>query len=99
MARLESLRHRLVELERGLGLVKLADGTPFKPGSGLAPMLAHARLNRDLGRAARLSDFSPEEQERLQSYAKWAPDSAEHGQVSILITDLARSLCDEDRSI
>lgn len=93
MARLESLRHRLAGLERDLGLVKLADGTLFKPVIGLDLMLAHARLSRYLGRAAKLSDFSPEDQELLRCYARWTPDRAEWGQVSILITDLARSLC------
>jgi hypothetical protein len=93
MARLESLRHRLGELESGLGLVKLTDGSLFKQGSGLDLMLANARLSRDLRRAAKLSDFSPEDQVLLRCYARWTPDRTEWGQVSILITDLARSLC------
>lgn len=93
MARLDSLCHRLEELESGLGLVELPDGTLFKPGSGLDLMIMHARLCRDLRREAELSDFSPEDQELLKSYAKWTPDGTEWGQVSILITDLARRLC------
>jgi hypothetical protein len=93
MARLDSLRHRLGALESSLGLVELEDGSLFKPGSGLDLMLANARLGRDLGRAARLSDFSHEDQELLRCYSRWTPDRAEWGQVSILITDLARSLC------
>lgn len=93
MARLDSLRHRIGELESGLGLIELSDGTLFKPGSGLNLMLAHARLCRDLGRDAKISDFSPEDQELLRNYAKWTPDRAEYGQISILITDLARRLC------
>lgn len=94
MARLDSLRHRLGELETGLGLVELADGTLFKPDSGLDLMLTHARLCRDLGRDAEISDFSPGDQESLRNYAKWTPDRAEYGQISILITELARSLCE-----
>ena len=93
MARLDSFRHRLGELESSLGLVELVDGTLFRPGSGLDLIRDHARLSRDLGRAARLSDFSPADQDRLRCYARWTPDQAEWGQVSILITDLARSLC------
>ena len=93
MARLDSLHHRLEELESGLGLVELADGTLFKPGSGLDRMLMHVRLCRNLEREAELSDFSPGDQELLKSYAKWTPDRAEWGQISILITDLARRLC------
>jgi hypothetical protein len=76
MARLDSLRHRLVELKSGLGLVELADGSLFKPGSGLDLMLAHARLSRDLRRAAKLSDFSPADQELLRCYARWTPDGS-----------------------
>jgi hypothetical protein len=94
MARLDSLRHRLRELESGLGLVELADGTLFKPDSGLDLMLTHMRLTRNLGRDAQLSDFSPGDQELLRNYAKWTPDRAKWGQVSILITDLARKLCE-----
>ena len=93
MERLDSLHHRLEELESGLGLVQLADGTLFKPGSGLNIMLMHARLFRDLGKEAELSDFSPGDQELLKCYTKWTPDRAEWGQISILITDLARKLC------
>jgi len=93
MARLDSLRHRLEELENGLGLVELSDGTLFKPGSGLDLMLMHARLCRNLGKEVELSYFSPEDQELLKSYAKWNPDRAEWGQISIMITDLARRLC------
>ena len=66
MARLDSLCHRLEELESGLGMVELADGTLFKPGSGLDLMLMHARLCRDLGRDAEISDFSPGDQELFE---------------------------------
>lgn len=93
MTRLDSLRHRIGELESGLGLVELSDGTLFKPGSGLDLMLTHARLCTNLGREAELSDFSPGDQELLKSYSKWAADRAEWGQIPILITDLARRLC------
>jgi hypothetical protein len=93
VARLDSLRHRLVDLESGLGVVELADGTLFKPGCGLDLMLMHARLCRDLGRDAEISDFSPGDQEVLGNYAKWTSDRAKWDQISILITDLARRLC------
>jgi hypothetical protein len=93
MVRLDSLCHRLEELESGLGMVELADGTLFKPGSGLDLMLMHARLCRDLGRDAKVSDFSLGDQELLRNYAKWTPDRSEWGQISILIADLARRLC------
>ena len=53
MARLDSLRHRLGDLERGHCLVKLTDGTLFKPGSGLDLLRMNLRLSRDLGRDAR----------------------------------------------
>jgi hypothetical protein len=56
-------------------------------------MLTHIRLCRDLGREAELSDYNPGDQVLLKSYAKWIPDRAEWGQISILITDLARRLC------
>ena len=92
MVRLDSLHHRLGELENGLGLVELADGTLFKTGCGLGLMLMHARLCRNLGRDAELSDFSQGDRELLKSYAKWTPDRTEWGQISILITDLARRL-------
>jgi hypothetical protein len=92
MDRLDSLRHRIEELESGLGLVELADGALFKPGSGLGLMLTYIRLCRDLERKAELSDFNPGDQVLLKSYAKWTPDRTEWGQISILITDLARRL-------
>ena len=95
MARLDSLRHRLGDLECGLGLVELTDGTLFKPGSGLDLLRMNVRFSRDLGRAAKMSDFSPKDRELLKDYAKWKPDIEEWGQVSILITDLARKLADE----
>ena len=93
MVRLDSLCHRLEELESGLGMVELVDGTLFKPGSGLDLMLLHARLCRFLGRDAEISDFSPGDQELWRNYAKWTPDRPKWGQISILITDLARRLC------
>jgi hypothetical protein len=71
MARLDSLRHRLGEVERGLGLVNLTDGTLFKPGSGLDLLRMNVRLGRDLGKDAKMSDFSPKDQELLRNYAKW----------------------------
>jgi hypothetical protein len=77
------------------GLVKLIDGMLFKPGSGLDLLRMNVRLSRDLGRDAGTSDFSPKDQELLRNYAKWKPDIEEWGQVSILITDLARKLANE----
>ena len=74
------------------GLVKLIDGTLFKPGSGLDLLRMNVRFSRDLGGDATMSDFSSEDQELLKNYAKWKPDIEEWGQVSILITDLARKL-------
>ena len=52
----------------------------------------NVRLRRDLGRAAKMSDFSPKDRGLLRNYAKWEPDIEEWGQVSILISDLARKL-------
>jgi hypothetical protein len=72
--------------------MKLTDSTLFKPGSGLDLLRMNVRLSRDLGRDTKMSDFSPKDRELLRNYAKWEPDMEEWGQVSILITDLARKL-------
>ena len=51
-----------------------------------------ARHERDLGREADLSDFTPEEQEELIAYAKWSPDQSLHGQLSVITAKMAREI-------
>jgi hypothetical protein len=52
------------------------------------------KLRRDLGRELKLADFLVEEQEQWRCYAKWSPDPAQHGQISILLTNMAKKLVD-----
>ena len=95
MARTESLISRLRELESHGGYVILNDGTRFRPEhSGISLMISEIRLCRDLGREPLLSDFSKYGQEQWRCYAKWRPDSAQHGQISILVANMAKKLVD-----
>jgi hypothetical protein len=41
-----------------------------------------------------LADFPGDEQEQWRCYAKWSPDPAQHGQISILLTNMAKKLVD-----
>lgn len=95
MARTESLISRLRELESHGGYVVLNDGTRFRPDdSGISLMISEIKLARDLGIEPMLSDFPGYEQEQWRCYAKWSPDPALHGQISILLTNIAKKLVD-----
>ena len=86
---------RLMELESSGGYVTLQDGTKFRPNDSCISMLFNAtKLRRDLGREPMLADFPGEEQEQWRCYAKWRPDPAQHGQISILLVSMAKKLVD-----
>ena len=86
---------RLRELESSGGYVTLQDGTKFRPkNSGISMLFSATKLGRDLGRDPKLADFSENEQEQWRCYAKWSPDPAQHGQISILLTNMAKKLVD-----
>jgi hypothetical protein len=86
---------RLRELESSGGYVTLQDGTKFRPkNSGISMLFSATKLGRDLGREPILADFSGDEQDQWRCYAKWSPDPAQHGQISILLTNMAKKLVD-----
>ena len=86
---------RLMELESSCGYVTLHDGTKFRPkDSGISMLFNATKLRRDLGREPMLADFPGDEQEQWRCYAKWSPDPAQHGQISILLTNMAKKLVD-----
>jgi hypothetical protein len=86
---------RLMELESSGGYVTLQDGTKFRPkDSGISMLFNATKLRRDLGREPMLADFPGDEQEQWRCYAKWSPDPAQHGQISILLTNMAKKLVD-----
>jgi len=93
--RIDSLMARLRELESSGGYIILPDGTRFKvEDSGILMLFNQIKLRRDLGREPLLSDFSEDEQERWRNYSKWTPNPAQHGQISILLTNMAKKLVD-----
>ena len=93
--RIDSLMARLRELESSGGYVTLQDGTKFRPkDSGISMLFNATKLRRDLGRDPMLADFPGDEQEQWRCYAKWSPDPAQHGQISILLTNMAKKLVD-----
>jgi hypothetical protein len=75
--------------------VALDDGTKAKfIGSGLHLMFNPIKLRRDLGREPELSDFPEKDREEWRKYAKWSPNPAKHGQISILLESMAKKLMD-----
>ena len=71
----------------------LDDGTKFRPkDSGLRMMCSHIKLHRDLGREPELSDFSEEDREAWCNYAKWSPEPGKHGQISRMVSEMAKKL-------
>jgi len=86
---------RLMELESRGGYVTLQDGTKFRlKDSGISMLFNATKLRRDLGWEPMLADFPGDEQEQWRSYAKWTSDPAQHGQISILLTNMAKKLVD-----
>ena len=86
---------RLMELESSGGYVTLQDGTKFRPkDSGISMLFNATKLRRDLGREPILADFLVEEQEQWRCYAKWTPNPAQNGQISILLVNMAKKLVD-----
>jgi len=86
---------RLRELESSGGYVTLQDGTKFRQkNSGISMLFNATKLRRDLGREPMLADFPGDEQDKWRCYAKWSPDPAQHGQISILLTNMAKKLVD-----
>jgi hypothetical protein len=95
--RIDSLRARLLELESSGGYVTLDDGTKFRPkDSGIRMLFDATKLRRDLGRDPELSDFPGDDQKKWRSYAKWSPDPAQHGQISILLVSMAKKIAGVD---
>ena len=93
--KLESLAARIKSIEQSGGFVVLDDGSKFRPdGSGIHMMFNHIKLRRDLGREPELSDFLEKDREEWRNYAKWSPDPAQHGQISILLVSMAKKLVD-----
>jgi len=91
--RLDSLATRIRLLEHSGGFVVLDDGSRFRPdGSGIHMMFNHIKLRRDLGREPELSDFPKKDRDDWRNYAKWNPDPGEHGQISQLVTEMAKKL-------
>ena len=73
----------------------LNDGTHFRPDDGgISLMISEIKLARDLVREPILADFPGDEQEQWRCYAKWSPDPAQHGQISILLVSMAKKLVD-----
>ena len=73
----------------------LQDGTKFRPrDSGIRMLFNATKLRRDLGREPQLSDFPEKDREEWRNYAKWSPDPAKHGQISILLVSMAKKLAD-----
>ena len=88
---------RLMELESSGGYVTLHDDTKFRPkDSGISMLFNATKLRRDLGREPMLADFPIDEQEQWRCYAKWSPDPAQHGQISILLTNMAKKIAGVD---
>lgn len=86
---------RLRELESSGGYITLQDGTKFRPkDSGISMLFNATKLRRYLGREPMLADFPGDVQEQWRCYAKWSPDLAHHGQISILLTNTAKKLVD-----
>lgn len=88
---------RLMELESSGGYVTLQDGTKFRPkDSGISMLFNATKLRCDLGREPMLADFLVEVQDKWRSYAKWSPDPAQHGQISILLVSMAKKIAGVD---
>lgn len=95
--RIDSLRARLLELESSGGYVTLDDGTKFRPkDSGIRMLFDAIKIGRDLGREPQLSDFPGDEQKKWRCYAKWSPDPARHGQISVLLVSMAKKITGAD---
>lgn len=92
MIRLDSMQKRMGILENKLGLVELPDGTRFKPRHALHLMYKGTKLGHDLGREHQLSDFSTEDQELLKFFVLWSPDPSQWGQISALVSEMARKM-------
>jgi hypothetical protein len=91
--RLDSLRTRIQDLESGLGVVTLEDGSRFHPSAeGLRLLRISLKISRSLGRDPQLEDFSSDDRELLGTFAKWKNPGTGFGQLSILVCDLARGL-------
>jgi hypothetical protein len=92
MARLNSLYHRIEELESDLGLVELPDGTLFKPSSSLDLMLMHAKLCR-IWEGRPNYPIQSWRSGTFEELCQVDTGPGRMGIISILITDLARRLC------
>ncbi len=91
--RIDTLSARLRELEKAEGYETLDDGTKYRfKYSGITLYCEMAKHERDTGREAMLSDFSDEGQRELLAYAKWTPDPALHGQISVITCQMAREI-------
>ncbi len=89
----QGFESRLKELEQSGGYVVLSDGTRFRPvHSGIQLLVNQIKLRRDLGRSPLLSDFPEDKREEWRSYAKWDPDTEAHGQISKLVSIMAREI-------
>jgi hypothetical protein len=89
----QGLEARLRELEASQGYETLDDGSKFRfQHSGIRLYCEMVRHGRDTGREAVLSDFSEDEQRELLAYARWSPDPALHGQISIITCQMAREI-------
>ncbi len=75
----------------------LDDGTKFRPkDSGIRMLFDATKLRRDLGRDPELSDFPGDDQKKWRRYAKWSPDPAQHGQISVLRVSMAKKIAGVD---
>lgn len=93
MPRIDSLDARIKNLEKAQGYETLNDGSRYRfAHSGISLCREMIRAHRDVGREPVLSDFSEDRQKDLMAYARWDPDPAQHGQISLLTVKMAREI-------
>lgn len=94
MSKIDKFGNRLDALEQSSGYVVLADGSRFRPSSGLALMRSALVFERDHGREPKLADFSMEQADLWRKWSQWHP-AGKHGALADMISDLARRICDD----
>lgn len=89
---LSSLASRIRSMEHKGGYVVLVDGTKFKPEDGILMLFDAVKMRDELGRKPELSDFPEKDRKAWQNFARWNPEAGNHGQISILVSRMAKKL-------
>ena len=83
---LESIKHQLSELENRTGIIILPNGTPMRGINfiDLYYKLCVIEVKKD---KPLISDFLPEDQERIRGLSLWEPDPNKSGAVAVYLAE------------